>query len=91
MSYPYSDSYIGQLTDEVVSIGLLSSSYNVRHRDVTEVVSICNILGDSHIEQRWFLGYYADMPTEPGYVEGQDISAIDSLQYSESPYRRLRH
>ena len=58
-------SYLRKRCNEVVNIGAASCSHDLLHGYFSEVVTVSDILCDTAVKQDGFLGYDADLLSEP--------------------------
>lgn len=68
--------YLWQLHDEIVCIGVLGSSFNLRFRHTFTTIS--NVLFNGCCKQYRFLTDYANVLSQPLNVQFSDVSAVNA-------------
>lgn len=70
----YSNWHLRKIHDEVVSIGLFGSFYNLFHADSTSAVS--DVLSDRSGEQNRLLFHYSNKGAQPLDIQASDVMTI---------------
>lgn len=70
----YSNWHLRKIHDEVVSVGLFGSFYNLFHGDSTSAVS--DVLSDCSCEQNRFLFHYTNKGAQPLDIQASDVVTI---------------